>query len=194
MKPQVSTSPVSEALIFDCDGTLADTMPAHHQAWQNTLAGLGASFPVERFYALAGVPTRDIARLLADEYALTIDPEVLAARKEKAYLDSMPVVKPIEKVVAIARAARGRIPIAVASGSHRGVVELTLDQIGVRDWFPVVVAAEDTTRHKPEPDVFLLAAERLGVPPEICVVYEDADLGIEAARRAGMRYVDIRRL
>jgi beta-phosphoglucomutase family hydrolase len=189
-----STLSVSEALIFDCDGTLADTMPAHHQAWQNTLAGLGAGFPVERFYALAGVPTRQIARLLAEEYALTVDPDVLAARKEQAYVDSMPAVLPIEKVVSIARAARGRLPIAVASGSHRALVEMTLTQIGVRDWFPVVVAAEDTIRHKPEPDVFLLAAERLGVRPEACVVYEDADLGIEAARRAGMRYVDIRLL
>ncbi|HEY0714148.1 MAG TPA: HAD-IA family hydrolase [Polyangia bacterium] len=194
MTSSVPETRPSEALIFDCDGTLADTMPAHHQAWQTTLAGLGASFPVDRFYALAGVPTPRIARLLAEEYALTIDPDVLAARKEQAYVDSMPAVQPIEKVVAIARAARGRIPMAVASGSHRVLVEMTLAQIGVRDWFPVVVAAEDTQRHKPEPDVFLLAAERLGVPPEICVVYEDADLGIEAARRAGMRWVDIRRL
>jgi beta-phosphoglucomutase family hydrolase len=194
MLSMTSTLSVSEALIFDCDGTLADTMPAHHQAWQNTLAGLGAGFPVERFYALAGVPTRQIARLLAEEYALTVDPDVLAARKEQAYVDSMPAVLPIEKVVSIARAARGRLPIAVASGSHRALVEMTLTQIGVRDWFPVVVAAEDTIRHKPEPDVFLLAAERLGVRPEACVVYEDADLGIEAARRAGMRYVDIRLL
>jgi HAD superfamily hydrolase (TIGR01509 family) len=84
--------------------------------------------------------------------------------------------------------------MAVASGSHRRLVQLTLAQVGIADWFPVVVSAEDTTRHKPEPDVFLEAARRLGVGPERCVVYEDADLGIEAARRAGMRFVDIRLL
>jgi beta-phosphoglucomutase family hydrolase len=187
-------TPPPDALIFDCDGTLADTMPAHHQAWQDTLGALGASFPLERFYALAGVPTRKIARLLADEYGLTIDPDELARRKEDAFLHSMPAVRPIEKVVAIARAGLGQVPMAVASGSHRRVVEMTLAQLGIASWFPVVVAAEDTTRHKPEPDVFLEAARQLGVPPATCVVYEDADLGIEAARRAGMRFVDIRRL
>ena len=169
-----------EALIFDCDGTLADTMPGHHEAWQQTLALLGASFPVEQFYALAGVPTPMIARQIAAQNGLTIDPDQLARRKEQAYLDSMPAVLPIEKVV------------AVASGSHRALVERTLRQIEIWDWFPVVVASEDTTRHKPEPDVFLEAARRLGVAPAKCLVYEDADLGIEAARRAGMRFIDVR--
>jgi HAD superfamily hydrolase (TIGR01509 family) len=182
-----------EALIFDCDGTLADTMPGHHEAWQQTLALLGASFPVEQFYALAGVPTPMIARQIAAENGLTIDPDQLARRKEQAYLDSMPAVLPIEKVVAVARAGRARqIPMAVASGSHRALVERTLRQIEIWDWFPVVVASEDTTRHKPEPDVFLEAARRLGVAPAKCLVYEDADLGIEAARRAGMRFIDVR--
>jgi HAD superfamily hydrolase (TIGR01509 family) len=186
------SSPPPEALIFDCDGTLADTMPAHHAAWQTILGALGTSFPVAQFYALAGVPTRLIARQIAAEHGLTIDPDELARRKEAAYIDSMPAVLPIEKVVAVARAARGQLPMAVASGSHRALVELTLRQIGVETWFPVVVAAEDTTKHKPEPDVFLEAARRLGVTPAQCLVYEDADLGIEAARRAGMRYVDVR--
>ncbi len=184
----------AQALIFDCDGTLADTMPGHHRAWQQTLGALGSSFPEAQFYALAGVPTRLIARQMAAELGLTIDPDVLAQRKEQAYLDSMPAVLPIEKVVSIARARRGVMPMAVASGSYRHVVELTLRQIGVRDWFTVVVCAEDTTLHKPEPDVFLEAARRLGVDPAGCLVYEDADLGIEAARRAGMGWVDVRRM
>src|SRR4051812_18518386 len=140
-----------EALIFDCDGTLADTMPGHHEAWQQTLALLGSSFPVEQFYALAGVPTPMIARQIAAQNGLTIDPDELTRRKEQAYLDAMPAVLPIEKVVAIARAGLGRrVPMAVASGSHRSLVERTLRQIGVWEWFPVVVASEDTTKHKPE--------------------------------------------
>jgi HAD superfamily hydrolase (TIGR01509 family) len=84
--------------------------------------------------------------------------------------------------------------MAVASGGQRRMVEKTLSQIGVLDWFPVVVTAEDTRRHKPEPDVFLEAARRLGVEPATCTVYEDTDLGLEAARRAGMRSVDVRRM
>jgi len=99
---------------------------------------------------------------------------------------------PIEKVVAVAREARGTRPMAVASGGYRRVVERTLRHIGILDWFGVLVAAEDTSRHKPEPDVFLEAARRLGVAPGACTVYEDTDLGIEAARRAGMRWVDVR--
>ncbi len=104
----------------------------------------------------------------------------------------MGAIRPIDKVVEIARRGRGVLPMAVASGGHRRMVEMTLQQIGILDWFPVVVTAEDTVRHKPEPDVFLEAARRLGAAPKDCTVYEDTDLGLEAARRAGMGFVDIR--
>ena len=107
-------------------------------------------------------------------------------------MEKLGEIRPIEKVVEVARRGRGTVPMAVASGGHRHMVELTLRQIGILDWFPVVVAAEDTTLHKPEPDVFLEAARRLGVAPAECTVYEDTDLGIEAARRAGMHSVDVR--
>jgi HAD superfamily hydrolase (TIGR01509 family) len=103
-------------------------------------------------------------------------------------------VRPIEKVVEVARVNLGKVPMAVASGGQRRTVERTLAQIGVLDWFSVVVTAEDTRRHKPEPDVFLEAARRLGVNPADCTVYEDTDLGLEAARRAGMKQVDVRKM
>lgn len=182
-----------DALIFDCDGTLADTMPAHHLAWLEVLRPYEIAFPEDRFYALGGTPTIDIARLLlAGAGRAEIDPRTLTGAKEEAFLTQIASVRPIERVVAIARAARGRSPMAVASGGMRRVVELTLRQIGVLDWFSVLVTAEDTPRGKPEPDVFLEAARRLAVPAASCVVYEDTDLGIEAARRAGMRWVDVR--
>lgn len=183
-----------EALIFDCDGTLADTMPAHHRAWLDTLSPLGLTFPERRFYQLAGVPTPRIAEMLVRESAPHLDPAALAAAKEQAYRDAVSTVLPVEPVLAIARAARGRHPMAVASGSHRELVEATLRAIGALDWFPVIVTSEDVTDPKPAPDVFLLAARRLGVPPASCTVYEDGDLGIEAAKRAGMRWVDVRAL
>jgi HAD superfamily hydrolase (TIGR01549 family) len=116
----------------------------------------------------------------------------LTRQKEAAFMEKLDEIRPIEKVVEVARRGRGVTPMAVASGGHRHMVELTLRQIGILDWFPVVVAAEDTARHKPEPDVFLEAARRLGVGPAECTVYEDTDLGVEAARRAGMRWVDVR--
>jgi HAD superfamily hydrolase (TIGR01509 family) len=183
---------MKEALIFDCDGTLADTMPIHHRAWNDILRPYGASFPEDRFYALGGVPTRTLSQMLCSEHGLMVDPGQLLQEKEQAFLLKLADVQPLEAVVAVARAGRTKIPMAVASGGLRHVVELTLRHLAIFDWFDAVVTAEDTTRHKPEPDVFLEAARRLGAPPAVCTVYEDTDLGIEAARRAGMRFVDVR--
>jgi HAD superfamily hydrolase (TIGR01509 family) len=182
------------ALIFDCDGTLADTMPAHYQAWMEILRPFGVSFPEDRFYAMGGMPTGTIVEKLFGEAKVPANVSVLTRQKEEAFIRRMGEIRPIEKVVEIARKARGRLPMAVASGGHRHMVEKTLRQIGILEWFPVIVAAEDTVRHKPEPDVFLEAARRLGVEPADCTVYEDTDLGIEAARRAGMHWVDVRTL
>jgi HAD superfamily hydrolase (TIGR01509 family) len=185
---------MKSALIFDCDGTLADTMPAHYEAWLDILRPFGVPFPESRFYGLGGVPTTEISKLLFREAGLQVDPLAMAHAKEQAFLTRIQRVQPIEKVVAVARAARGTIPMSVASGGQRIMVELTLSQIGIRDWFEILVTAEDTTKHKPEPDVFLEAARRMNVPANICTVYEDTDLGIEAARRAGMQWVDIRKM
>jgi len=180
------------ALIFDCDGTLADTMPAHYSAWVEILRPHGVPFPEPRFYSMGGMPTGKILEKLFSEAGKVPDIDTLTRQKEDAFLQKLGEIRPIEKVVDVARRGRGKVPMAVASGGHRRMVELTLRQIGILDWFPVLVAAEDTTRHKPEPDVFLEAARRLGVAPAECTVYEDTDLGIEAARRAGMTWVDIR--
>lgn len=182
------------ALIFDCDGTLADTMPAHYLAWVEILRPHGVRFPEDRFYAMGGMPTGKILETLFAEVGRVPDIEALTRQKEQAFIAKAGGIRPVDKVVAIARGARGNTPMAVASGGHRHMVELTLRQIGILDWFSVIVAAEDTTRHKPEPDVFLEAARRLGAAPDECTVYEDTDLGIEAARRAGMHWVDVRRL
>jgi HAD superfamily hydrolase (TIGR01509 family) len=182
----------SGALIFDCDGTLADTMPAHYRAWVAVLEPHGIPFPEERFYALGGTPTREIVRILAADAGKTVDVPSMVRAKEDAFLVQIAEVVPIPRVVEIARAGRGVLPMAVASGGQRRIVERTLGQIGVLDWFGALVTAEDTVRHKPDPDLFLEAARRLGVAPETCTVYEDADLGIEAARRAGMKFVDVR--
>jgi HAD superfamily hydrolase (TIGR01509 family) len=183
--------------IFDLDGTLADTMPAHYRAW--TLIGerYGFTFPEDRFYQLGGVPTAKIAAQLVTAAGLTLDPLVIAKEKEQAYVASLADganVHPVAPVLEIARRHRSEGPMAVASGGLRHLVERTLAQLGIADWFSAVVAAEDTTRHKPEPDVFLEAARRIGAAPADCTVYEDTDIGLEAARRAGMRGVDVRPL
>jgi beta-phosphoglucomutase family hydrolase len=185
--------PGTTGLIFDCDGTLADTMPAHYKAWTAMLGRFGIPFPEPRFYAMGGMPTAQIIRVLAAEAGVTVtDVEAMVYEKEQGFLSFLDAVAPIEPVLAIAEAHRGKLPIAVASGGYRDTITRTLDRLGVRDWFDAMVTAEDTARHKPEPDVFLEAARRLGVVAAGCVVFEDTDIGLEAARRAGMRSVDVR--
>ncbi len=181
------------ALIFDCDGTLADTMPIHFRAWTAMLARHGIPFSETRFYQLGGMPTSKIIRLVADESGVAVDDvDAMVHEKEQMFLEFLPEVRGIDVVMAIAASHRGRLPMAVASGGYRDVVRQTLEKIGVRDWFDTMVCAEDTPHHKPEPDVFLEAAHRLRVPPTKCVVFEDTDIGLEAANRAGMNAVDVR--
>ncbi len=179
-------------LIFDCDGTLADTMPLHYVAWQRTMAEYEIPFPEDRFYALGGQPTEAIVALLAGEHGKTVDVAQAAALKDQRFLEALPQVQAVDWVAAIARKSFGSLPMAVGSGSSRTTVLQTLRRLDLLHLFPCVVAAEDTARHKPEPDVFLRAAEQMGVLPAHCLVYEDADLGIEAARRAGMQCIDVR--
>jgi beta-phosphoglucomutase-like phosphatase (HAD superfamily) len=185
--------PHAAALIFDCDGTLADTMPAHYRAWTATLDRYGIPFSEARFYQLGGVPSERIIRLLSAETGIAIaDVSRVAAEKEAAFLPFVTSVLPLAPVVALAQANRGRRPQAVASGGYRNVVTQVLQHLHIADWFGAIVTAEDTERHKPDPDVFLEAARRLNVPAAGCVVFEDTDIGLEAARRAGMVGVDVR--
>lgn len=185
--------PGIRGLIFDCDGTLADTMPAHHRAWVAMLQPHGIAFPEDRFYAMGGMPTAQIIRVLAADAGVAVhDVDAMVHEKERLFLQMLDAVAPIAPVVAIANAYRGALPMAVASGGYRDVVGRTLDQLRIRSWFQAMVTAEDTQRHKPEPDVFLEAARRLSVPPAACAVFEDTELGLEAARRAGMLGLDVR--
>jgi HAD superfamily hydrolase (TIGR01509 family) len=185
--------PGTTGLIFDCDGTLADTMPAHYKAWTAMLGRYGIPFPEPRFYAMGGMPTASIIRVLAADSGVAVsDVDAMVREKEQAFLTHLDAITVIEPVLAVAAAHRGKLPIAVASGGYRDTVTRTLDRLSIRDWFDVMVVAEDTPRHKPEPDVFLEAARRLKLAPAGCVVFEDTDIGLEAARRAGMRSVDVR--
>jgi beta-phosphoglucomutase family hydrolase len=182
------------ALIFDCDGTLADTMPLHWRAWQQITERHKISFTEDRFYALGGVPSRDILRMLCDEQKLKLDPLLIAKEKEHAYLELLPHVGPIEVVLAIARNHADQLPMAVASGGSRNAIETVLVHLGIRDLFQAVVTNEDVVNQKPAPDIFLEAARRLGVAPQFCRGYEDTDLGMQAIRAAGMEAVDVRQL
>ena len=130
--------------------------------------------------------------LAADAGVAIADIDARVREKEERFLTHLDAVVAVEPVLAVARVHRGKLPIAVAGGGYRDTITRTLDRLGVRDWFDAMVVAEDTPRHKPEPDVFLEAARRLGVAAAGCVVFEDTDIGLEAARRAGMSSVDVR--
>ncbi len=187
-------TPAVLGLIFDCDGTLADTMPLHFLAWQDTLKRYKITLSEDRFYSLGGQPTIKIVELLASEQGIELSSSEVAHEKEQGFLARLHEVKPIEPIVDIVRAHHGKLPMAVASGSHRAVVKTVLEIIGLSDLFDDhrIIGAEDTDLHKPNPHVFLEAARRIGVAPERCRVYEDAELGIEAARRAQMDCFDVR--
>lgn len=183
-----------QGLIFDCDGTLADTMPFHWQAWQTVIQRHRLHFPEDRFYSLGGVPSRDIVLMLAREQGMHLDHHAVAREKEAAYLPFLASVQPIDVVVSIARENAGKLPMAVASGGSKRVIEQVLQHLGIRHLFQAVVTNEDVVRQKPAPDIFLEAARRIGVAPAHCRAFEDTDLGLTAIRAAGMEAVDVRTL
>lgn len=183
-----------DGLIFDMDGTLADTMPTHYVAWSRSLAEHGIDFTEERFYALGGVPAPVIIDMLAGEQGRTVDAHTVAEAKEALFLELLEDVQPVLPVKAIAEFHRAHIPMAIATGSPRWVAERILKSLGIRDWFRGVVGAEDVANPKPAPDAYLRAAELIGVDPKRCHAFEDTQLGLEAARNAGMQVVDIHHL
>jgi beta-phosphoglucomutase-like phosphatase (HAD superfamily) len=183
-----------KAIIFDCDGTLADTMPLHWRAWQIISARHRLHFPIERFYSLGGVPSRDILKMLSSEQGLQLDHLAVAKEKEAEYLPLIAQVEPINAVVGIARENFGKLPMAVASGGTSSGINQVLTHLGIRDLFQAVVTSEMVVHQKPAPDIFLEAARQLGVPPHLCRAYEDTDLGMQAIRAAGMKAVDVREM
>ncbi len=180
-----------KALIFDLDGTLADSMDVHWQAWREQAQLYGLTLSEERFYQMGGIPTERIAAILAREQAVAVDALAFRRDKEASFHRNLHRIRPIEEVVAVARESRGKIPMAVATGSLRSGAAKVLGVLGIADWFDAVVCDEDVSHPKPDPEIFLTAARRLGVAPEFCTVYEDAPAGIKGARDAGMQVVDV---
>ncbi|MDB6123199.1 MAG: HAD-superfamily hydrolase, subfamily variant 3 [Pedosphaera sp.] len=183
-----------QGIVFDCDGTLADTMPLHWRAWQAISKRHKFHFPQDRFYALGGVPSRDILKMLGEEQKIALDHLAVAREKEAEYLPLISQVEPINLVVAVARENHGKIPMAVASGGTRPIIEEVLQHLGIRHLFNAVVTSEDVVNQKPAPDIFLEAARRIGAAPQFCRGYEDTDLGMQAIRAAGMEAIDVRDL
>jgi HAD superfamily hydrolase (TIGR01509 family) len=179
------------AYLFDCDGTIVDSMPLHYIAWKTALDEWDCPFPEDLFYAWGGKPVDEIISTLNQMHHLNMPVEIVGARKESLYYDLLPELKAVPEVLEHIEAQQGRIPYAVVSGSSRASVVRSLTTVHLLDRFQTIVAAEDYANNKPAPDAFLIAAERLGVAPKDCLVFEDTVLGIQAATAAGMASVRV---
>jgi len=183
-----------KAVIFDLDGTLVDSLPAHFQAWCEALAVNGAPkdvFPEDVFYSMGGRPTKDIVKEINGEFNLALDPDAISYSKRLAFLNLLHLVEVNEDVVGFAKSLRGKMPMGIASGGSRKVVEATLKAVGICELFDEVVTSDDVACGKPAPDAFLNCAERLNVAAGDCLVLEDAAPGIMAAQLAGMQVVTV---
>ncbi|MGB2402368.1 MAG: HAD family hydrolase [Akkermansiaceae bacterium] len=180
-----------DAVIFDLDGTLVDSMPAHFSAWCEALAKQDVDyvFPEDVFYAMGGRPTHDIVAELNGEFGLHMDAEEVAVDKRNAFLKHLDDIVRIDEVADFAESLRGKFPLAIATGGTRLVSEKVLQQVGMSDLFDEVVTANDVECGKPAPDIYIEAALRLGVDPLRCLALEDAAAGMMAAQSAGMRVV-----
>lgn len=177
--------------IFDCDGTLADSMPLHYKAWSTAFQKHGAKFDFtwELFYSMAGTGLRHSIEILNQRFNDSLDPSAVLKTQHQVMEEHFHTLQPIETVVSLAQEYSEHTPISVASGGGRNHVHITLGIIGVADIFDIVVTQDDVKNSKPAPDLFILAAEKMGVSPRECLVFEDSPLGIEAANRAGMQSV-----
>jgi beta-phosphoglucomutase family hydrolase len=183
-------------LIFDCDGTIADTMPLHFKAWVQALGEHGHDFPEAMFYDMAGIPTRRIIEILNERHGYTLAVDQATERKESLFMELIPHVTEIEPVVKLIREHAGKLPMAVATGGTRAICTKTLGALDLLKHFDphTIVTADDVAHGKPAPDIFLEAARRIRVEPGSCMAFEDAELGLQSARAAGMVTIDIRPL
>lgn len=184
-------SGVFDAYLFDCDGTIADSMPLHYRAWKQALGEWHCEFKEDIFYAWGGMPVSEIISTLNQKQNLNMPVEAVSSRKESLYYDLLPQLQAVPEVLEHIEDAHGRIPFAVVSGSTRDSVTASLVSLNLLDRFNTLVCAGDYKRSKPDPEGFLLAASKLGVQPAKCLVFEDTDMGIQAATAAGMASVKI---
>lgn len=181
-----------KGLIFDCDGTLVDSMPLHWEAWQKAIEIKGGEWQPEFFSSTKGMPEEQIVALYNKRFSMNLDPADTVRIKHGFFRKQSARFKPIGHVLDVVYRYRNVLPMAVASGGVRENVVLELETLDITGYFQVILTADDDVRPKPDPDLFLEAAMRMGIPPSKCQVFEDGDLGLQAARSAGMLPTDVR--
>ncbi|MFO7446496.1 MAG: HAD family phosphatase [Ignavibacteriaceae bacterium] len=181
------------ALIFDCDGTLVDSMPLHMKAWEEAFKIFETVYNYDFLYSLKGMKEIEIIDLYNKTFGTDLNPDDIVSEKHKYFMDNINTVIPIEPVVKIAKSYYNKLPLAVVSGSVKNIVHKELEVTGIYNLFQTILTANDPFKPKPAPDIFIAAAKKLNVPPELCIVFEDGDPGLEAAVNAGMKTVDVRK-
>ena len=188
-----------DGFIFDCDGTLADTMPLHYQAWSETLAlklGRPSDFTESMFYHFGGMPARQIIERLNHDFGYGLPVEQTAHEKETRFVELLPGIGPVQEVIDVLNRLDPDAKVAVASGGLTEIVRETLQilglSVGPNEKIKFLIGSDQVTHGKPHPELFLRSAELLGVEPKRCLVFEDAEPGFLAAKAAGMDYIDVR--
>lgn len=182
----IQVYPKAEALIFDLDGTLADTMPVHFMAYKHILKNFGIDFTPDLFATLAGIPAVETIEKLNEMFGTQMNPLEIGHFKEREYEKIMHKMKPVAPVVELVKKYHGKLPMAVGTGGYRRLAWKTLEILELNHFFDILVSSEDVSHPKPNPETFLKCAERMGVAPEVCHVFEDGNPGVIAAEAAGM--------
>jgi beta-phosphoglucomutase-like phosphatase (HAD superfamily) len=191
---QYEIQPCIKGLIFDLDGTLVDSMPMHFEGWKKACERFGAFIDPAFLRYHTGSPGWAIAQAIIDNSGLKgkVTPEQIMKIKLEEFFKNQHLIKPIEPVADIVRKYYGKLPMAIGTGGHREAVERTLEVTDMRRYFDIIVTSNDVLKHKPHPDTFLKCADIMNIEPGFIEVFEDGDLGIEAAMRAGMKATDVR--
>jgi HAD superfamily hydrolase (TIGR01509 family) len=180
------------ALIFDCDGTLVDSMPAHMEAWKYAFKLFNSGYEADFLFSLKGMKDTDIVKAYNKSFGTTLDAKALVTAKHEYFIKNIQRIKPIKPVVDIANSYYKKLPLAVVSGSTKQIVYSELKFTGIFDLFDIILTADDPFAPKPDPEIFLAAAAKLNASALQCMVFEDGDAGLEAAMAAGMKTFDVR--
>lgn len=180
-----------KGLIFDLDGTIANTMPNHFKAWRKAVLPYGIDFDEELFMSLTGMSRTATIKKLNELFDTKMNPEIVGGLKEEYFNLLVSETKEIEVVANVIREFHNKLPMAIGTGSTTEGAKQTLEIIGMQQYFTVVITSDDVTQGKPHPETFLKCAELMNVNPTECIVFEDGELGMQAARCVGMTVIDV---